>query len=240
MPVPLGPGEILIFHDPKCVKRRIINARHPPVMINTTAMMENGQDGFSNIPASFCKDPGGEAAALVARMAVGDDGALAALHDIWAPTLLGIACRMVGDRREAEEVVQDTFVRLWHRSADFDPLQSPPFVWAFAVMRGFCIDRLRYRHRVKRDAARVVPIHLHSAPEASEDATVMAIDDLRQVRAALDKLSPDERSCLELAVFLEYTHSEISTRLHTPLGTVKNRLRRALEKVRQHLSRHEP
>lgn len=206
-------------------------------MIQKTSMMENGQEDFSKIPATFCRDPGGETAALVARMAVGDDVALAALHDIWAPALFGIACRMVGDRREAEEVVQDTFVRLWHRSADFDPLQSPPFVWAYAVMRGFCIDRLRYSHRGKRDASRVVPIHLHSPPEATEEA--MAIDDLRQIRAALDKLTPDERSCLELAVFLEYTHSEISTHLHTPLGTVKNRLRRALEKVRQRLSRYE-
>jgi RNA polymerase sigma-70 factor (ECF subfamily) len=55
----------------------------------------------------------------------------------------------------------------------------------------------------------------------------------------LDLLPPDERSCLELAVFLEYTHSEISEQLGTPLGTVKNRLRRALEKVRNQLSRYE-
>ena len=59
------------------------------------------------------------------------------------------------------------------------------------------------------------------------------------MRSALDLLDVDERKCLELAVFLEYTQSEISARLSTPLGTVKHRLRRALVKVRQHLSRHE-
>jgi RNA polymerase sigma-70 factor (ECF subfamily) len=48
---------------------------------------------------------------------------------------------MLGDRHEAEEVVQDSFVRIWHRSADYDSVQSPPFVWAFAVLRGLCIDR---------------------------------------------------------------------------------------------------
>ena len=113
-----------------------------------------------------------------------------------------------------------------------------PF-WAFAVLRGYCIDRLRYRHRGKRDAARVVPIHLHQPPEETEDSRVMAVDDWRRVRAALNLLDEKERNCLELAIFLEYTHCEISAHLSTPLGTVKNRLRRALHKLRTHLSRHE-
>jgi RNA polymerase sigma factor (sigma-70 family) len=106
-------------------------------------------------------------------------------------------------------------------------------------MRGYCIDRLRYRHRGKRDSSRVVPIHLHVSAEESEDPQVMIKDDWRRVHAALQILPPDERECLELAVFLEYTHSEISARLDTPLGTVKNRLRRALDKVRNQLSRYE-
>ena len=191
------------------------------------------------LPSGLCEDCTGEATALVRRMAKGDGSALAELHGMWCPVLLGIACRMLGDRREAEEVVQDTFVRMWHRAAEYDPHQSPPFVWAFAVMRGYCIDRLRFRHRAKRDSSRVVPLHLHASPEKSEDPRVMAIDDWHRVRAAIDQLDPDERSCLELAVFLEYTHSEISEHLGTPLGTIKNRLRRALEKTRNLLSRHE-
>jgi RNA polymerase sigma-70 factor, ECF subfamily len=184
-------------------------------------------------------DRSGEAAALIARMAKEDSSALTELHGIWSPILLGIACRMLGDRREAEEAVQDTFIRLWHRSASFDPRQSPPFVWAFAVMRGYCIDRLRYRHRGKRDSSRVVSIHLHAPPEEMENPRVMALDDWQRVRGVLEILSKEERRCLELAVFLEYTQSEISAKLGTPLGTVKNRLRRALEKVRNQLCRHE-
>jgi RNA polymerase sigma-70 factor, ECF subfamily len=189
--------------------------------------------------AGLMEDRAGEAAGLIERMAREDASALTELHEMWSPILLGSACRMLGDRREAEEAVQDTFVRMWHRSADYDPAQSPPFVWAFAVLRGYCIDRLRYRHRGKRDSSRVVPIHLHAPAERTEDPQVMALDDWRRVRGALDLLDSKERECLELAVFLEYTHSEISTRLGTPLGTVKNRLRRALDKVRNQLSRHE-
>ena len=202
-------------------------------------MIETDVSPVHAMPSGLCEDLTGEAVALIARMAKGDSTALTELHGMWSPVLLGISCRMLGDRREAEEVVQDTFVRIWHRSAEYDPHQSPPFVWAFAVLRGYCIDRLRFRHRGKRDSSRVVPIHLHAPPEKSEDPRVMAMDDFRRVRNALNQLAPDERSCLELAVFLEYTHSEISERLGTPLGTVKNRLRRALDKVRNHLSRHE-
>lgn len=185
------------------------------------------------------EDRSGEAAALIGRMAKKDASALTELHEMWSPVLLGSACRILGDRREAEEAVQDTFVRMWHRSVDYNPQQSPPFVWAFAVLRSYCIDRLRYRHRGKRDSSKVVPIHLHSPPEPSEDSQVMALDDWRRVRDALSLLTKDERRCLELAVFLEYSHSEISQHLGAPLGTVKNRLRRALEKIRTQLSRHE-
>lgn len=191
---------------------------------------------FSNV---LREDQMGDAVALIHRMAKGESDALRELYDTWSPILLGASVRMLGDRHEAEEVVQDTFVRMWHRAIDYDPLQSPPFTWAFTVMRGYCIDRLRYRHRGKRDSSRVVPIHLHVSAEESEDPQVMIKDDWRRVRAALQILPPDERECLELAVFLEYTHSEISAQLDTPLGTLKNRLRRALDKVRNQLSRYE-
>lgn len=202
-------------------------------------MIEPDLSPIHAMPSGLCEDSTGEAAALIGRMAKGDGGAIAELHGMWGAALLGIAIRMLGDRREAEEVVQDTFVRMWHRSAEYDPHQSPPFVWAYAVLRGYCIDRLRFRHRAKRDSSRVVPIHLHAPQEKSEDPRVMALDDYRRVRHALDQLDPDERSCLELAVFLEYTHCEISEHLGTPLGTVKHRLRRALDKVRHQLSRYE-
>ncbi len=208
-------------------------------MFNAPSMIESEPTPVPRFPAGLGEDGTGEAIALLARMAKQDSSALSELHGLWSPILLGIACRMLGDRREAEEAVQDTFIRMWHRSVDYDPKLSPPFVWAFGVMRGYCIDRLRYRHRGKRDSSRVVPIHLHAPPEEMEDARVMALDDWRRVRSALDVLGKDERQCLELAVFLEYSHSEISEHLGTPLGTVKNRLRRALLKVRNQLSRHE-
>lgn len=189
-------------------------------------------------PSGLCEDSSGETATLIGRMAQGDGGALAELHGMWAPVLLGIATRMLADRKEAEEVVQKTFVRMWRRSAEYDPHQSPPFVWAFSFLRNHCIELLRRRRRSKQDSSRVAPIHLPAPPEKNEDPRVMALDDWMRVRTALDLLDPEELGALELAVFLEYAHPQISDHA-VPLGTVKGRLRRALDKVRNHLSRYE-
>ncbi len=202
--------------------------------------MSHPETGMPRNPASdLCEDPTGNAAALVRKMSQSDASALSELHRLWAPTLLGIAWRMLGDRPEAEETVQDVFLRMWNRAGDYDPAQSPPFVWAYGLLRGCCIDRIRFRHRAKRDSSRVVPIHLHPPKESSEAPKVLALDDCRRIREALDTLEPEERRCLELAVFLEYTQTEISESLTTPLGTVKHRLRRALDKVRKQLASHE-
>ncbi len=202
-------------------------------------MPESDLPPVSIFPGGSRDDRAAEAASLIRRMSHQDSLALGELHRLWGATLLGIACRILGDRREAEEAVQDTFVKLWHRSADYDSAQSPPFVWAFSLLRGYCIDRLRYRHRLKRDSSRVVPLHLHSPPEETQDPQVIALDEYHKVKKAMSHLEQDERDCLELAVFLEYTHSEISEQLGTPLGTVKNRIRRALDKIRNHLSHYE-
>jgi hypothetical protein len=139
---------------------------HWNFMLHSRSMIDSDPAPIPTFAGALGDDRSGVAAALIVRMAKEDGSALTELHGMWSPVLLGIACRMLGDRREAEEAVQDTFVRMWHRSADYDPKQSPPFVWAFAVMRGYCIDRLRYRHRSKRDSSRVVPIHLHAAAGA--------------------------------------------------------------------------
>ena len=202
-------------------------------------MIETDLSPIHSLPSGLCEDPTREVTTLIERMANSDAAALVELHGMWSPVLLGVAYRMLGDRREADEVVQDTFVRLWRNSEQYDPHQAPPFVWAFTVMRGYCIDRLRARHRTKKESAGDVPIHLPTLPGKSENLRVMSSDDFRRVRSALDQLTPDECGCLELAVFLGYSHPESHEHPGSPVGTLKNRLRQALKKVRNHLSRYE-
>lgn len=178
------------------------------------------------------------AAQLLAQIGQSDSFAFDTLYALWSPTLLGIAFRMLGNRAEAEEAMQDTFVKIWHRAADFDAAKSKAFVWCFTILRSTCIDRLRHQHRQKRNS-QVTQTLDEQVPEPLADAQILSADTFRSVRLAMDQLPLDERRCLELAVFLEYTHSEIAERLSTPLGTIKNRLRRALDKLKQLLSDHE-
>lgn len=203
-------------------------------------MIETELSPIHALPSGLCEDPSRATAALITRMAQQDAAALVELYGLWCPSFLGISCRMLGDRREAEDVVQNTFVRIWNDAADYDPHQAPPFVWAFSIMRRQCIEGLRrLRKRAKKDASRTIPLDLHAAPEKSDTPRVMTLDDSRRVRTALDQLTPDERSCLEMAVFLKYSHSDSPELPGPPLATIKNHLRQALKKMRNHLSRYE-
>ena len=202
-------------------------------------MIETELSPTHALQSGLCEDPNRVAVTLLRRMANDDATALVELHGIWGPVFLGIACRMLGDRQEAEEVVRETFVRIWNSSADYNPHHSPPLVWAFVMMRNHCIERHRSRHRSKKDSSPVVVIPLSTTAEKFENPRVMAADDYRRVNAALNQLTPDERGCLELAVFLKYAHSEILKHPDTPMGAVKNHLRHALTIVRNHLSRYE-
>lgn len=179
-----------------------------------------------------------EAVALLYQIGQEDRFALDTLYQLWAPTLLGVAMRILNDRQESEEAIQDTFVKIWHRAAEYNAEKSKAFVWCFALLRNVCIDKLRYNNRQKRDSSRNVSWDERDSPEPQTDATILSLDTVAIVRNAVNQLPLDERRCLELAVFLEYTHSEISHELETPLGTVKNRLRRAMEKLHTMLADH--
>jgi RNA polymerase sigma-70 factor (ECF subfamily) len=181
-----------------------------------------------------------QAAALLRQIARGEHAALEKLYQLWAPTLLGIALRMVKNRSDAEEIMQDAFVRIWNQAKQYTHGQQRPFVWAHMILRGLCIDRIRHMNRQKRRAPGeppAFPLHLHEEPIV--DSGIIAADLAGSIRQALDSMPAEERRCLELAVFHEFTHQEIQDQLDMPLGTVKGRLRRALESLRQFLSRHE-
>jgi RNA polymerase sigma-70 factor, ECF subfamily len=183
------------------------------------------------MPSGLCEDTGGAATALIERMAQGNRQALEEIFAMWGPAFLGIAQRMLGDSTEASKVVRTTFVRMWQRASRYDPHESPPFVWAYTILRGLCIDRLHRRRRTKTPApARQRP--------AAEDPRVMPPDDWRRLKSALDSLSPEERECLETAVFLGYARSSIPE-YQPPSAAVKACLRRALDLVRTPLSRYE-
>jgi len=200
--------------------------------VKSAGMMDAAISPFHALPSGLCEDASGDAGRLIQRLAARDGTALAELYGLWAPVLLGGAVRMLGERRDAEEVLRAAFERMWKRAETYDPHRMPPFVWAFVIMRELALERLQGRRRGKRGT--VVPSAAHSA-----NSKVLAGDDCQRLRAAMDQLELEERTCLERAVFLEYARPPDPEHPGGPSAAVKNHLRRALETVCNRLSRHE-
>jgi RNA polymerase sigma-70 factor (ECF subfamily) len=180
----------------------------------------------------------------------GSHAALAELYDRHAAAIFGASFRLLGQRLEAEEVVQETFLALWNRAEQFDPALGSLRAWLMTIGRNRAIDRLRAAGRqphlvsfgtLEDDAQR----RHESSAEAFDRRRLVADDDAsdpeRQaelaalralVHGALGSLPTSEREALVLAYFEGLTQQEIAIRLEWPLGTVKTRTRRALRRLR--------
>lgn len=170
-------------------------------------------------------------AELIERVAGGEGDALAALYDRHAPRVLGLTSRILGDRDEAEDVLQEVFLQVWRNPRHFDAARGSAVTWLLVLARSRAIDRLRSLRRRGRD--RQVPIEDHPV-ESGEDIARSAesAQEGAAVRRALALLPPDQRRALELAYFDGYTQSEIARMTGTPLGTIKTRLRQGMMKLR--------
>ncbi len=172
---------------------------------------------------------------LFHRLARGDRQALDDIYRHYATPLFSFAMKILGRREEAEEDLQDAFVRMWHKAAQFDPAKGRPYTWAVMIVRGLALDK---RRSLGRQPAAV---SIDFAPERSCDpAEIFPDEAYRPLREAMVHLRPEERECLELAVWHDLSHPQIAADLRQPLGTVKSRLRRALAKLRGHLQAPAP
>jgi RNA polymerase sigma-70 factor (ECF subfamily) len=183
-------------------------------------------------PASANDDP---EAALLARVARGDRAALRKLYDRLSGQALAVALRILGARGEAEEVVQDVFVEVWTRASLFTVARGRGRVWVLSIARNRAIDRLR-----SRDAAGRAVRGAEGEPEPPPVTPLESAEqrETRQrIQHALAALSPEQRSVLELGYFEGLSQSEMAERLGEPLGTIKSRVRLALEKLAQLVDR---
>jgi len=143
-----------------------------------------------------------------------------------------VVLRISGNQSVAEDLVQELFVRVWNRSACFDPSKGVLGVWIMSVARNLAIDYLRSREG--QFSRKMRPIeqfaNLHSAPASSGPNSFL--DNLSITKTAISTLSGNQRRVLELAYFEGRSHSEIAARLHKPLGTVKSWMRSALMRLR--------
>lgn len=168
---------------------------------------------------------------LLHAVARGDEPALAALYDRYRVILFGLLVRILNSREEAEDVLQEVFLQVWRRAADFDEQRGRPFTWLVTLSRSRAIDRLRVlaaRQRLADSAAK----------EATDEASDAVADTLHAeqreiVARALASLPEEQQRTLKLAYFEGLTQSEIATQLGTPLGTVKTRMRAGMMKLRE-------
>jgi RNA polymerase sigma-70 factor (ECF subfamily) len=167
---------------------------------------------------------------LLDRLARGDPRALKALFEAYGPQTMAVAQRILRSPAEAEEVVQDTFVEVWKRSGEYDASRGGVLPWVLTIARTRAIDRLRSRDSASRTVAQAT-----NQPEPPKGPSPLELVEQRQARervaAALAELPGEQRAALELAYFEGLTHREIAERTSTPLGTVKTRVRLALEKL---------
>jgi RNA polymerase sigma-70 factor, ECF subfamily len=163
-------------------------------------------------------------AQLVAAMAGGDRTALAELYERHAGILLGLAMRIVRDRREAEDLLHDVFLEAWRSAKDFDPKRGRVRTWLAIRMRSRALD-LQKSARVSRNAG-------DAGLEVLVDEAEGASPDHARVRAALGELGAEQRRVLELAYFEGLSCTEIAARVEIPVGTVKSRIAAALERLR--------
>ncbi|MCL4818010.1 MAG: sigma-70 family RNA polymerase sigma factor [Vicinamibacteria bacterium] len=165
---------------------------------------------------------------LLQRIAAGDRSALAELYDRHAGLVLALCLRILRDRAEAEEVMQEVFLQAWRQADRYDPARASVTSWLAVIARSRALDRVRRRVARREAPEEAIP----AAGEAPRTAEAIA------VREALRALPPAQRLALELAYYEGLTQVEIAERTGEPLGTIKTRMRAALLKLREALRPH--
>lgn len=162
---------------------------------------------------------------LIRQMAAGDEDALLELHRRYARLLYGLGYRMLRQRDDVDICVQDAFMNAWRHAARFDPTRASAKTWLVSIAHHRFLQQLRDR----REAC--LELEDWDAPTAGADPTDRVLAD-----RAVQVLEGEQRALVELAYYRGYSHSELAALTGLPLGTVKSRLRAALDRMRAALS----
>ena len=174
---------------------------------------------------------------LLARTALKDQQAFAELYRLTSPHLYAVALRILREAAAAEEVLQESFVNIWHHAGSYVAAKSQPLTWLTSIVRNRCLDQLRRRE--------VETVTMDDEEEGlalrAEDPTPLEMllsgADTRAVRGCVEALEPTQKQAIALAFFQGLSHSELAQHLRQPLGTVKSWVRRGLERLRDCLDR---
>lgn len=179
--------------------------------------------------------------ALLERIAEGDQSALSALYDKHATVLYSIIVRILKEKAEAEDVLQEVFIKIWEHAEMYDRQLGNAGAWLKRIARNRAVDRLRSRnYRTRSMESDIEEYHEYFAADISHNPEHRAILSAQQeeILIALTSLSKEQKELIEFAYFRGFTQSELAEHFHLPLGTVKTRMRTAMSILRQKLRHH--
>ncbi len=179
-------------------------------------------------------DQGHLLAALIARVALGERAAFSDLYDRTSPKLFAIALRIVKNRAEAEDALQDAYVRIWRRASTWRPGETSPLGWLCAIARNCAIDRIRSRERPAAELDTALAI---ADPDPGPENSAVMAGELQRIELCLGEL-PAERAQAVRAAYLEgYSYQELAERFGVPVNTMRTWLHRSLRALRTCLER---
>lgn len=177
---------------------------------------------------------GNDISYLLGRIALRDRTAFARLYDRSAPKLFGICLRILKDRGEAEEALQDVYVKIWQRADRYVAGDTDPISWLAAIARNQAIDRIRARRPTALDIEEAYD--LADAAANPEESAVLSSEG-RRIEHCMNELEPDRASAVRRAYVEGVTYEELADMFGVPLNTMRTWLRRSLLKLRECLNR---
>lgn len=168
---------------------------------------------------------------LLSRSALKDQAAFAELYRRTSAKLFAVALRIVRRRDWAEDVLQESFVNIWHHAGDYTAARSAPMTWMTSIVRNRCLDWVR---RPREETPETFEGMLEAAAddEPGPLARLASSSDSTRLARCLETLEPSQRQSITLAFYHGLSHSELAEHLKAPLGTVKTWVRRGLERLK--------
>ncbi len=164
---------------------------------------------------------------ILEKFAAGDVSAMDLLYDHYGDTLYGVVLRIVHDEAQAQDIIQDAFVKIWKQSKSYDASKGKLFTWLMRIVRNQSIDVIRKNKRSGEIR--------NESGDVSMESTVADNRDLSEdhdIRVVLSQLDNHHKELVEHSYILGYTHPEIAEKFGIPLGTVKTRIRNAMTSLR--------
>ena len=174
--------------------------------------------------------------AALAKVAAGERTGLQTTYRMTSAKLFGVCLRILHERAEAEDVLQEVYLTVWQKAAGFDPARASPMTWLITIARNKAIDRLRAGGPSRRMEPIDEATQIADPAPLAEDSLAQGEDNAR-LRACLGGLAAPEQNALRGAFFDGNTYEELAERMKLPLGTIKSRIRRALQKLKACLER---